>query len=199
MVPRAPFDFTLSISPSSLTVKKGEAARFTWSVSYSDPIYQGTTFTWDISGLDPSMKVNVGRGTLTIGTSDATPPGSYTFTFMLSAKGVTRFVTATLIVEALFDYSISISPPSQTVNIGEKTSYTITANLISGTAQPVSLTLSGLPTDISYSFSSASGIPSFVSTLTLDAKTFSSPGTYTLKITGVWWRTYKKRYSNPYS
>jgi hypothetical protein len=185
VVPRTPFDFTLSISPASLTVKKGETARFTWSVSYSDPIYQGTTFTWDISGLDSSMKVTVGRGTLNIATFDATPPGSYTFTFTLSAKGVTRSATATLIVEALFDYSISVSPATQTVNIGDEASYTITANLISGAAQPVSLTLSGLPSDVSYSFMPASGIPPFTSTLTLNAKTSSSPGTYALRVTGT--------------
>ena len=185
VVPRTPFDFTLSISPSSLTVKKGETARFTWSVTYSDPIYQGTIFTWDISGLDSSMRVNVGRGTLTIGTSDATPPGSYTFTFTLSAKGITRSATATLIVEALFDYSLSISPTTQTIGIGDEVSYTITANLISGAAQPVSLTLSGLPSDVSYSFTPASGVPPFSSTLKIDAKAASSPGTYTLKVSGT--------------
>jgi hypothetical protein len=166
-------------------VKKGETARFTWSVTYSDPIYQGTIFTWDISGLDSSMRVNVGRGTLTIGTSDATPPGSYTFTFTLSAKGVTRFATATLIVEALFDYSLSISPTTQIIGIGDEVSYTITANLISGAAQPVSLTLSGLPSDVSYSFTPASGVPPFSSTLKIDAKAASSPGTYTLKVSGT--------------
>ncbi|MEM2843467.1 MAG: zinc-ribbon domain-containing protein [Candidatus Bathyarchaeia archaeon] len=185
VIPRTPFDFTLSISPSSLTVKKGETARFTWSVSYSDPIYQGTTFTWDISGLDSSMRVNVGRGTLTITTTDATPPGVYPFTFTLSAKGITRSATATLIVEALFDYSISISPLSQTITIGEKTLYTITVNLVSGTAQPVSLTLSGLPSDVPYVFTPTSGTPSFTSTLTVDAGASSSPGTYTLTVTAT--------------
>ena len=165
-------------------MKKGETARFTWSVTYSDPIYQGTIFTWDISGLDSSMRVNVGKGTLTIGTSDATPPGSYTFTFTLSAKGITRSAT-TLIVEALFDYSLSISPTTQTIGIGDEVSYTITANLLSGAAQPVSLTLSGLPSDVSYSFTPASSIPPFVSTLKIDAKAAPSPGTYTLKVSGT--------------
>jgi len=152
VVPRTPFDFTLSISPSSLTVKKRETARFNFAVTYSDPSYQGTIFTWDISGLDPSMKVTVTRGVITIATSDATPPGTYSFTFTLSARGVTRSATATLIVEALFDYSLSISPASQTVNIGEKAAYTVTVNLLSGAAQPTSLTVAGLPGNISSTF-----------------------------------------------
>ncbi|MGC8961065.1 MAG: hypothetical protein ACP5K1_01295, partial [Candidatus Bathyarchaeia archaeon] len=185
VVQRTPFDFTVSISPPSLTVKKGETARFNWAVEYSDPSYQGTRFTWDISGLDPSIKKNVGKGVITLMTSDATPPGSYTFTFTLSARGITRSATATLIVEALFDYSLSISPNSQTVNIGEKVSYTVAANLVSGTAQPVSLTPSGLPSDVSYIFTPASGTPSFTSTLTVDAGSSSSPGTYTLTVTAT--------------
>ncbi|MEM2962377.1 MAG: hypothetical protein QXY01_05120 [Candidatus Bathyarchaeia archaeon] len=185
VVQRTPFDFTVSISPQSLTVKKGETARFNWAVTYSDPSYQGTRFTWDISGLDPSIQKKVDRGVITLVTSDTTPPGSYLFTFTLSARGVTRSATATLIVEALFDYSLSISPGSQTVNIGEKISYTVAADLIGGAAQPVSLTLSGLPSGVSYVFTPASGTPSFTSTLTVDAGSSSSPGTYTLTVTAT--------------
>ncbi|MEM2123477.1 MAG: hypothetical protein QXE79_07570 [Candidatus Bathyarchaeia archaeon] len=186
VVQRTPFDFTISISPQSLTVKKGETARYNWAVTYSDPSYQGTTFKWDISGLDTdTMKITVARGVITIATSDATPPGSYPFTFTLSARGVSRSATATLIVEALFDYSLSISPASQAVNVGEKVSYTVAASLISGAAQPVSLTLSGLPSDVSYVFTPASGTPSFTSTLTVDAGSSSSPGTYTLTVTAT--------------
>ena len=185
VVQRTPFDFTVSISPQSLIVKKGETARFNWAVTYSDPSYQGTTFTWDISGLDPSIKVNVARGVITLATSDATPPGSYLFTFTLSARGVTRSATATLIVEALFDYSLSITPASQEVSIGGKAVYTVSASLVSGAAQPVSLTLSGLPSDVSYVFTPATGTPSFTSTLTVDAGASSSPGTYTLTVTAA--------------
>ena len=185
VVQRTPFDFTVSISPLTLTVKKGETARFNWAVTYSDPSYEGTVFTWDVSGLDRSMRVNVARGVLDIATSDATPPGTYSFTFSLSARGLTRSATATLIVEALFDYSLSISPNSQTVNIGEEASYTVTVNLVSGAAQPVSLTLTGLPGDISYVFTPPSGTPTYTSTLKVDASSSSSPGSYTLTVTAT--------------
>ncbi|MEM2964757.1 MAG: zinc ribbon domain-containing protein [Candidatus Bathyarchaeia archaeon] len=185
IVARAPFDFTISLSPSTITVKKGETARFNWAVTYSDPSYQGISFTWDVSGLDRSMRVNVARGILDIATSDATPPGAYSFTFSLSARGLTRSAAATLMVEALFDYSLSISPTSQTVNIGEENSYTVTVSLVSGAAQPVSLTVTGLPSDVSSIFTPPSGTPTYTTTLTVDASSSSSPGSYTLTVTAT--------------
>lgn len=187
VIQRTPFDFSLTVSPSTLTVKRGETARYSISVTYSDPYYQGTTVKiTDVSGipgitwtLTPGL-----TGTLNVKTSDSTPPGTYTLTVTGYAEGVSRSATATLIVEATFDYSLTISPSTQTVNIGEKIAYTVTVALVSGTPQMVSLNLGGLPGDIQYIFSTPSSNPSFTSTLNIDASTASSTGTYTVTVTG---------------
>jgi uncharacterized membrane protein len=190
VVQRTPFDFSLTLSPSTVTVKKGETAKYSISVTFSDPYYQGTTIKiTDVSGI-PGIKpsdwtVTPGlTGTLNLKTSDSTPPGTYTITVTGYAEGVSRSATATLVVEATFDYSLTISPSTQTVNIGEKTAYTITVALVSGTPQIVSLSLAGLPGDVQYLFSTPSSNPSFTSTLTVDASTASSTGTYTITVTG---------------
>ncbi|MEM4246671.1 MAG: VCBS domain-containing protein, partial [Candidatus Bathyarchaeia archaeon] len=179
---RTPFDFTLSISPPSRTVKKGGTATYDWAVTYSDPSYAGTRFSWDIEGLDPSMKATATTGKLNIKTSDATPPGTYGFTFTLSARGISRSASATLIVEAPFDYSITVSPADQTVGAGDQATYTVTVSLASGTAQPVSLTMSGHPTGASYTFSPPQGTPAFTSTLTVETAEATPAGSYSLTV-----------------
>jgi len=88
-----------------------------------------------------------------------------------------------------FDFSLSATPPSQSVNQGQQTTYLITATLTSGLTQTVTLTLSGLPTGATYSFSPPSGNPTFTSTLTVTTSTSTPTGTYTLTVAATGGKT----------
>ena len=83
-----------------------------------------------------------------------------------------------------FDFSLSVSPGVQKVTAGEPTSYSTTITLVSGGTQPVSLSLSGLPTGASYTFSPASSNPTFSSTISISTTTATPAGRYTLTLTG---------------
>lgn len=197
------FDFTLALSPPSLTVKQGETARYQILISYSDPSYSGTSITVQVMGLGPGMNYQLTPipPSVSISTSQTTPPSSYNIILRGSAMGVvheaygTLTVTpeqtassatttsATSISTTPFNYSISISPSTRTVEDGKTASYIVTATPISGSA-PVSLGLEGVPGDIQWSFSTQTGTPPFSSTLTLDLSTSSAVGTYTLTVVG---------------
>jgi len=82
-----------------------------------------------------------------------------------------------------FDFSISASPPTQKVTAGESTSYVIVVSLVSGTTQPVSLSLAGLPSGATYSFHPPSSSPTFQSTLEIYTTKTTKAGTYTLSLT----------------
>jgi len=84
-----------------------------------------------------------------------------------------------------FDFSLEATPDSQSMKAGQSASFTTDAKLVSGTAQPVTLTLSGLPAGASYSFSLPSADPSFTSALQIMSQTSLSPGTYPLTIVGT--------------
>ena len=188
VIQTTPFDFELVVTPSTITIKKGETAKYSLTRTVSDPYYEDVTVRiTDVQGLTSGMSWKLAGGspaTLSITTSESTPPGTYSLTIVGTAEGLTRTETVTLIVEALFDYSIVVSPSTQTVNIGKKTDYTVAVTLISGTPQLVSLSLTGLPGDLLYTFSTPSANPSFTSTLTIDASTASTTGTYTFTVTG---------------
>ena len=83
------------------------------------------------------------------------------------------------------DYSISATPSSQTVTQGTWSSYTTTIGALNGFTGTVNLSVSGLPTGATASFSPASVAGSGNSTLTVTTATTTLAGTYTLTITGT--------------
>jgi len=84
-----------------------------------------------------------------------------------------------------FDFTLTASPPSQTVKAGGTATFTVTANLVSGSPSAVELSISGLPEGATSSFNPTKGAPSFSSTLTISTGVDAALGTYTLTITGA--------------
>jgi hypothetical protein len=183
------FDFSLALSPSSITVKQGETATFQILLTYSDPSYSGTTINVQVSGLGPGMDYQLitSPPTLRVSTSSSTPPGNYPITLTGSASGIMHQANALLTVQVVqpFDFSISLSPAQQTITPGGSTTLTVTVGLVSGTSERVTLTVSGAPNGVSASLSPMSGTPSFSSILSITTTPSVTPGEYTLTITGT--------------
>lgn len=183
------FDFSLDLSPPSQTVEQGGTATYRILVTYST--YYTTSISIDVTGLGAGMDWRATTsGDLYVSTSLSTPPGTYAIVVIGYARayGVYQKASATLIVTAKappFDYSVSISPSTQTVAMGDKVSFSVTVNLVSGSPAATYLTLSGLPSGLGYSFSPQSGTPTFTSTLTIDAAAATSTGSFSFTITAA--------------
>jgi hypothetical protein len=67
------------------------------------------------------------------------------------------------------EFEVRVSPSSQTVTAGSQTSFVVSTEVTSGEAESVSLTVSGLPTGVTGSFSPPSVTAGGSSTLTLRA------------------------------
>ncbi|MBA3231684.1 MAG: PKD domain-containing protein [Acidobacteria bacterium] len=98
--------------------------------------------------------------------------GTYTVSLRVTdSRGATSTATQSVTVAAPaagpFDFSLSASPNSRSVNAPGRTSYTVSSTLISGTATAVTLSVSGLPAG---------------TTATFDASSISTPGSTTLRI-----------------
>ncbi len=183
-------DFSLSVSPGSLSVAPGGSATYTVTVSASGG-FTGVVGL-GISGLpsgatasfNPGSVTGSGGATLTITTSGATPLGTSTLTITGSSGTLTHTVNVTLAV-ATPDFSISATPTSRTVRHGHSTSYTVTVTPTGGFTGTVGLSVSGLPSGASASFKPASIATSGSSTMTVSTKTNAARGTFTLTITGA--------------
>jgi uncharacterized membrane protein len=126
-----------------------------------------------------------GMGDLMIYTTSSTPPGTYPINVIGSANGVVRQTSGILVVQEqaqTFEYSVSISPTSKTLSLGDSGTFTVTVTLTSGNPETVSLSVNGLPGDFQQSFSQASGNPTFTSTLTVDTSSSTSTGTYAFTV-----------------
>jgi hypothetical protein len=184
------FDFNMALSPSTLTVKQGETAKYNIQITYSDPAYYGTSITIvQVTGLGSGMsnQLITSPPGLAIITSTATPPGTYTITLVGQAMGVMRQASAVLVVETAappFDFVLEATPGTQEIKAGETTTYTINARLVSGTGKPITLSLTGLPSDVTYTFSPASGTPTFSSNLKITTTSSTVLGTYSLTAKG---------------
>ena len=147
-----PFDFSLSISPPSLTVKQGEAARYTLSVQYSDPYYQNTVIKiTSVAPLGTGMDWEIEPGNiLAIKTLESTPAKTYAFTVTGKAEGVARTTVGTLIVEALkpvltYVSVTGIPPTGGPLYVGEKsTTVVVISNTGNAKAQAVKVVLEDL-------------------------------------------------------
>ena len=87
------------------------------------------------------------------------------------------------------DFSLSVSPTSQTVTRPGSTTYTVTLTSVNGFSGNVNLSVSGLPSKTTATFSpnpvALSSGGTATSTLTINAQSNGSRGTFTLTITGT--------------
>jgi hypothetical protein len=193
--------FVLSVAPVSQTVVQGETAIFGLSMSVSNPSCTSVSLTnLYVTGLGPGMDWQMGpsEASVAITTSPMTPPGTYPLSLTFSVNGVPQQTGFTLTVtqaptttttsistatSAIFDYSVTVSPSTQSVEIGGSTSYIVSVLPIAGSPVPVSLNVTGCPGDVRSSFTTQSAIPPYTSTLTLDLSTSTAnAGAYTLTV-----------------
>ena len=125
------------------------------------------TLTWSVStDNDPNPSNNQMSTTFIVGSAEQTT------------------TQATTQAAQSFDFSISVSPSQQSLTLGGMTNYAVTAYLVSGTAQAVSLTVTGAPAGVTASFNPNSGTPPFTSTITLTSTASVAAGVYMLTIIG---------------
>ena len=98
-------DFSLSVTPSSATVKRAGSGVYTVAVS-SQNGFSGTV-VFAVSGLptsttasfSPASVVGAGSSKLTVKTTSKTPRGTFTLTMTGTSAGITRQATSTLVVK----------------------------------------------------------------------------------------------------
>ena len=186
-------DFSVSASPSSLTVTAGQAATSTISTTVVSGETQSVSLS--ASGLpagasmtfSPQTVATGGSSTMTVTTSSTTPAGISTLIVTGTGASVTRTtpVTLTVVRPVADDFSMSASPSSLSLTAGQEASSTISTTVVSGATQSVSLSASGVPAGASVTFSPQTVAAGGSSTMTVTTTTASNTGTSTLVVTGT--------------
>jgi murein DD-endopeptidase MepM/ murein hydrolase activator NlpD len=122
------------------------------------------------------------------------PPGNYSATISVSISpvcgggGPVRQTVLNIEVRAVeqFDFSLSADTNALTVNAGEAGSSTINASLTSGTSEPVTFSLSGLPAGAGATFTpSDTCTPTCSATLTLSTGATTPAGIHNITVTAT--------------
>lgn len=182
-------DFSLSASPSTVSVPLGGSGNSTITVTPSG----GFTGSVDlaISGLpagasasfSPTSTTSTSVLALDAGTAAA---GSYPLTVTGTSGALTHSTTVTLVVNPPPpppDFSLSASPATVSVAQGGSAPTTITVTPQNGFNAAVTLSVSGLPAGASGTF--ATNPTTGTSVLTLSADSTVAPATYPLTVSGT--------------
>jgi hypothetical protein len=194
--PAAGPDFALACSPSSLSVPQGSSGASTCTVTslagFSAPVDlscanlpAGVSCAYDPNPVTPPANGSVSSG-LTVAVAGGTAAGTYAFQARGVSGSLTRSFDMTLQVTAVGgDFSLTATPPSQTVARGQSAIYTVTVTPAGGFGGTVTFSATGLPRGASASFDPPSVTGSGTSTLTITTRPSTTRGTFTLTISGT--------------
>ncbi len=179
-------NFTLSASPTSLTIQRGASGNSTITVTPQNGFNSNVSFS--ASGLpngvtasfNPSSTASTSKMTLTAGSTAAT--GTVTVTVTGSSGNLSNATTISLTVKAPPSYTLSASPNSLTIVQGANGASTITVTPQNGFTGNVNLSASGLPSGVTASFNPSS--TASTSKLTLTASSTAATGTASVTVTG---------------
>jgi len=196
-----PFAFTLSVSPPSRTVNRGQYATYNVSVGvtsgYSRAVQLSVSNPQNVSAsFSPPLGSPPFSSTLTLGTSNSTLPGTYTMTITAASGSLNQTSHISLTVNpppppVAFDYRIYSTNTTVAVQQGQQATFQFQVTpTTSASPQMVNLTIdqTGLPSGTSVSeFANTGGTPPFTSTLTLQTSADTPAGTYDISnlITGL--------------
>lgn len=183
-------DFGISATPSSQTVVQGNATSYTVALTVSS-VFVGTV-NFSVAGLpasttavfNPPSLTASGTTSLTITTSTSTPFGTYSLTITATDGIDTRTVPVTLLVDPVGDFSLSMSPATQSINQGQNIGLGVTVSSSGGFTALVNLNVSGLPPGATATFDPSSVQGSGLSSLGILTSPNTPGGTYTITVTG---------------
>ncbi|PYX87071.1 MAG: hypothetical protein DMG67_20005, partial [Acidobacteria bacterium] len=188
-------DFSLSASPTSLSVTQGSSGSATISTAVSGGF--NSAISLSASGLPSGVTASFnpasvaapgsGSSTLTFSASGTATNGTANVTVTASGGGVTHTSTVALTVNpaAAPNFTVSASPTSVSVVQVSSGTSTISTTISGGFNSAVSLAASGLPSGVTASFSPASiAAPgNGISTVTLSASGTATTGVANVTVT----------------
>ena len=186
-------DFSLAAAPASQSAVQGGNAGYSVTVTRSGNFTDAVTLA--VGGLPAGATAAFApnpadSSTLTVTTSAATAAGTYPLTITGTAGAITHSISATLVVTAppppsSPNFSLSASPPTQSVLRGAATSYTVAVTSGNNFTDPVTLSVAGLPVDATASFSLNPTPTPSTPTLSIHTTGTTKTGTFTLSITAT--------------
>ena len=185
--------FSISASPSSLSVAPGGSGSSTITVSPIGSFNSAVTLTTSAlpAGVTASFSANPiaggsGSSTLQFTAGSTATPGTYNITVTGTAGSTVQTTTVSLtITGATSGFSLSASPATISISRGNSGSVTITSSVTGGFNSSIALSATGQGGQNSVSFSPASIPGAGTSTMTISVGRKAALGSHTITISGT--------------
>ncbi|HTX20399.1 MAG TPA: heparin lyase I family protein, partial [Candidatus Aquilonibacter sp.] len=190
--PYWPETYSVNPSPASQVVGLDASTSYSLNVTTSNGFSGNILF--GLSGLPANTGYSfssltlsgAGSSTLTLTTSNNTPLGTYSLNaWTTNNASLTTNWFSTPLTLTVGSFTLSVSPPLQSVIAGNNTNFTVNVATNSGFSGSVTLGVSGLPSGASASFNPATLAQSGSSTLTITTTTNTLGGTYPITLSGT--------------
>lgn len=184
-------DFQLSSPSPSITLTAGTNGPVSETVTSLYGFNAAVSFSWIApsgwpTGLTaPNFSSTTTTTSTTVSTTIATPAGTYALQFLATGGTVQHSGVVFVTVTAPQGFTTSVSPSSQTVVAGKNAVYTVGITDLNGFSGTVTLSASGLPSGVSWSYSPPWLTNSGASQLTLSVPSNLGQGTYPFTVTGT--------------
>lgn len=186
-----PQDFSLSATPSAISLQAGGAAQkikltLTGINGFKSPV------ALTMNGAPPGVTASPSSSSLTPGTPQQTTfsaardtaPGLSTILLTATSGSLTHTVSLAVSVTAAADFTLSASPVGVTLQQGGSALFSISASAINGFSTALSVAISGVPEGVSATPSLFSLNASVPQTISLTAAPTAALGSSNLTITG---------------
>lgn len=187
-------DFSIQAEPDTLEIQAGDADSL--NVILTSRFGHATPCTLTLSGLpadaggsfDPNPATPTDTSLLFVTTARTTPPGTYpvTVTAIELFKGQIQHSTQViLIITPPPDFSIQASPDTLQIPQDAEGDYQITLTSLHGFDSPCTLTVGGLPPEVTGIFNPPTLVPTGLSNLNISVPDTADTGFYDLIITAT--------------
>jgi hypothetical protein len=185
-------DFDLSIAPASAVARPGTTASFAVTSAGVNSFAEDVVLS--LEGLSaqqaswafapPTVAGGTGSSTLTVTPAASLAPGTYALTVRAVSATISHVVPLTVVVPPPPNFSVAASPASVSVVAGSSTTTTVSVSSTGGFTGSVALSLSGLPSGATATFTPSSIATAGSSTLRITTTAATPGGSYPLTITG---------------
>ena len=185
-------DFSISANPSSLTAAQGGSAATTINTAVVSGSAQ--TITLGATDVPAGASVSFSPSSVTAGSastmtfnagSAAAGASSVTVTGTAPSASHSTPVSVTVTGVTVPDFTVGVAPASASVASGSSTPYTVTTTAVNGSTQTITLTVSGLPSGVTGTFSPVTVTAGSSSVLTVTADATAAAATKGFTITGT--------------
>lgn len=186
-------DFSVGVNPGGASIVPSQSAQFTVTTTSLFGFSKSVSLTASpaIAGVSysfaPPTIASDASSILTVSTTGAVAPGSYTITVTATGGSLVHTVPIGLTVNAVStpDFSLSATPSNKVVQAGQSAVFTITNTAFAGYTGTPTLTAGPTITGVSYGFVPNPIAAGGTSTLTVTTTTAATTGQHSITVTGT--------------